>query len=147
MKTDRSAEEILTRLRVLDEEGGDMFGVFRTHLIEALPFPTAQPFLNPGVTPAEWERVANPYVTPKEEALAYMPFAASKIVGERGLSANRNIDHMRGLVWLHGGDAALKELEETDYGWYGRGQMEKAAALLGLSQEWAGILALEEGDK
>lgn len=147
MKTDRPTEEILTQLRALDDEGGDFFRVIRGHLMECLPFEVAKQFLKPEATEEEWRELTEVYETPKQQAHAYMPFAASKIVGERGLSANRNIDHMRALVYLHAGQEALDELEATDYGWYGRGQMAKAAELLGLSGEWAGILALEEGDK
>lgn len=144
MKTERTTEEILTRMRALADDGGDFFGAIRSHLVEALPFETAKQFLKPEVSAEEWEKLTGEFDSPKAEALSYLPFAASKIVGERGLSAARNIDHMRGLVWLHAGDAALQELEDTDYGWYGRGQMAKAAELLGLSEEWAGILAAEE---
>lgn len=147
MRTDRPTEEILTQIRAIDDEGGDMFGVIRAHLMEALPFEVAKPHLKPEVTEDVWRELTEVYETPKKQAHAYMPFAASKIVGERGLSANRNIDHMRALVYLHAGQDALNELEATDYGWYGRTQMAKAAELLGLSGEWAGILALEEGDK
>jgi hypothetical protein len=145
MKTDRPADEILTQIRALDDEGGDMFGVIRGHLMECLPYEVARQHLKPEVTEEMWRELTEVYETPKQQAHAYMPFAASKIVGERGLSSARNIDHMRALVYLHAGQAALDELEATDYGWYGREQMTKAAEILGLSGEWAGILALEEG--
>jgi hypothetical protein len=147
----RTPEQILAKLETLKGQGefGDMFGVIAQTLLEQLPYEHALPFLREGVTEQEWTDVTRGElgtIDPVKQAHAYMTFAASKIVGERGLSCTRNIDHMYAWVWLHGTDEDADALMLSDYGWYGRGQMMVAARLLGLSKEWDEILTSAEGD-
>jgi hypothetical protein len=89
-------------------------------------------FLKPETTKEEWNKsIFKTDDDIKAAAIEYLAFAYEKCEDERGLSANRSIDHYEGFFWLLG-DAEYGAFVATEYGWYGRTQLDKASELLGV---------------
>lgn len=124
----RTPEEIVAR--ILERTPSDFFGAETSRLVAALPWEQAAPLLS--------DEARRKYETGKETwrarthpaqaILLYLPFAIGKADDHRGLSANRSIDHMRGLTWLLGLDG---EVDWNDYENYGAPILSKIAGLLG----------------
>lgn len=135
----RTAAEILTRINEVKDN--DFFGAETIDLLRALPFADAQQFLNDGATEDQWA----PYCYPSREsivaeAVEYLDFAVGKMLNERGLSAERSIDHFRAWLWLAFDDETFERFDSADYGWYGRNQLEVAAEILGATGEFERLL-------
>lgn len=114
----RTNDEIVARIRHLEETKEDFFGSTRSDLLRALPFKDAKPWLKPEVTETMWPA---PICT-REQIIAamseYLVFALGKAEDHRGLSANRSIEHFRGWTWLLGDEdyAAIKWDGYSSYG-------------------------------
>lgn len=144
----RSEEEIVQRIKEIQERGDDLFGVESGNLLVQLEFEEAKPFLRPDVTKEEWQPVT--LQASKETAVGYVPFAIGKMDDHRGLSAGRSIDHMRGWIWLHGTDAEYKEFDALPYTNYGAPKVKLFCTVMGCEDLWdtystPGVRRMAEG--
>lgn len=114
----RTQAEILNRLALIDSgKFMDPFGVWNGHLVMALPYEAALPFLTEGTTSEEFNKIR----TVNDgaiiaEMLDYMPFAWGKANDFRGLSAARTMDRYGAWLWLLNIDLG----EMRDYEFYGK---------------------------
>jgi hypothetical protein len=140
-----STQDILDEIEAAKSAGHNFFGAYATDLVKALDWEHAQPFLSEDseITREQWESEART-TDVAAAARSYMDFAIGKIVDERGLSASRNTEHARAWLFLAFGRMAAEELDDVEYGWYGRIQMRHAYAKLGLVAEWDAALAKAE---
>jgi len=95
----QTQEAILARMK--EREPEDPLGFERSEYFNALTFKNAKDNLKDEVTEEVWDSVR--FKTDKEVKQAmedYMPFAFSKAEGERGISANRSIQHCIAWTWL-----------------------------------------------
>lgn len=119
---ERTDNEILSRIKSLENDPADFFGFQRSDLIGYLPFESAKPFLKEGATKEDW-----PHHKPRnrqsvmDDMLSYMSFAWEKANNNRGLSAARSINHMQSWLWMLGEEDAAKAIE--DYDLYGKPQL------------------------
>lgn len=98
----KTQKEILQRIDKIADS--DFFGVIRSDLICFLEFENAKPFLDDNVTEKEWAEI---YKEPTPENIKakmkeYLDFAFEKANGQRGLSAQRSMDHYSAWIWLLG---------------------------------------------
>jgi hypothetical protein len=112
----RSQSDIVERLEARIKN--DPLGFEITEYIFSMDFDHAKPYLKDGVT--DWKAET------KEETFAkakkYMSFAIGKAEDERGISANRSIQHYIAWLWLLEEDALLEKVEheyDTNYHDYG----------------------------
>lgn len=118
--TQRSQDEILDRMN--DRKDGDPLGFETGEYIDYLDFENAKAYLKEGVTAEEWAEACSDTKPPLEKIKSYMPFAFGKAHGERGISANRSIQHMIAWAWLSGDDELLGKIEseyDHSYSAYG----------------------------
>jgi hypothetical protein len=135
-------DQIVARIEKLMEGNNDFLGKRKECLIFALDFEHAKPYLVEGVEAADWEGPVDPVAA----ATDYLEFAVSKIVGERGISANRSTDAYGEWVWLALGDDAFADYEAVDYGWYGRTQVGWAADMLGVGDQYRAEMEKQGAD-
>ena len=117
-KVTRTQAEILARIEDIKKENS----IFRvqfaiSNLLEFLWFKHAKKYLKDSITKEKWDK-SRAY-DPIKKIKDYMPFAWMKAMDERGLSAKRNIIHMREWLWLAGDNETLELLEGGLYGYYG----------------------------
>lgn len=117
----RKQQEIIQRLKDIESE--DVFGIERSDLIPYLDYENAKEFLKEGITKEEWDKDRKS--TDEEvmkEMSGYIEFAWDKAIGERGLSANRNIMHYSAWIWLlnDGSFEEYKEKCDNEYSEYGK---------------------------
>lgn len=139
----RTTAEIVERVKEIVESGDDFFGAERGHLIFALPFEEAKQFLTDDATESSFTRVADVEAL-RTKAKDYMGFAVEKMLAERGLSANRSVDHYKGWIWLLTDDETYKRYDAAEYGWYGRNQLRLAAEILGFSDHFDELVTDDE---
>jgi hypothetical protein len=115
----RTYKEIITKI---DNEvvSNDMCGWNLPDYVEFLPYEYAKKYLKDEVTKEEWEKDRREY-TLENVLLAmkdYLPFAFEKAKGERGISANRSMDHYKNWFWLLGEDDMSDHVWDAyhDYG-------------------------------
>ena len=115
----RTPEEILAQVKIISPE--DIFGWQRGPLLAVLPFEHAKPFLIDGLTEKDYIQDMDP----AHNAVEYLPFAWDKADSERGISANRSIEHFIGWAWLLDEDfyQKLRKSYEEDYSDYGKKQL------------------------
>lgn len=138
--TFRTDEQILTRIEMV--RPNDFLGTETGDLIAALSFEAAKSFLKSDATEEsfdQWRKSNREAVI--AEATNYLEFAVGKMQNERGLSANRSIDHYRAWIWLAFDDETFRRFDDADYGWYGRNQLEIAADILCISDEFKELTA------
>jgi hypothetical protein len=80
----------------------------------------------------DWEPLPLHVESVMAELGEYMPFAWSKVIDHRGLSANRSVSKTRAWVWLLGLDDLLALYEDTDYPQYGAPQLAVVCRALNL---------------
>ncbi len=114
----RTPDEIVARIRYLEEGDRDFLFFERSDLIEHLPFSHARPFLKPEAAESDWEQLPLSAPSIQAEMLDYMPFAWEKANNCRGISASRSISHMKAWLWLRGDD--LGERMDGLYEFYGK---------------------------
>lgn len=124
----RSPDEIVARVKMLDEDGGDFFGFQRTDLVSVLDFEHAQPFLRPEATAADWETPPTDDEL-RQRAIDYLTFAFEKAQNHRGISAGRSVDHFSAWLWLLG--ILPDNWEDIDYAQYGVPKLFAACGALG----------------
>jgi hypothetical protein len=112
----RSQEDIVKRFE--ERKDDDLLGFEITEYIFAMDLGHAAPYLNDGVI--DWK--AETKEETLEKAKKYMSFAAGKAEDERGISANRSIQHYIAWLWLLEEDDLLEWVVheyDTNYHDYG----------------------------
>ena len=113
----RTQDEIVNRYE--ERKDGDPLGFEIDEYLVAMDFEHAKPYLVADADPMKWEtRTRDPVEKMKE----YMPFAIGKAEDQRGISANRSIQHYIAWLWLEGEEELLAKVEqmyETNYHDYG----------------------------
>lgn len=133
---ERSTDEILAKIKDLEQGSVDFFGFIRPDLIECLPFDAAKPFLKPECTSDDWEPKARDADSVKERMRDYMSFAWDKANNRRGISACRSLQHMQAWLWLLGEDEASGKFLD-DYSHYGKPQLRAICEAFGWDwREW-----------
>ncbi|MEE9215623.1 MAG: hypothetical protein V3U54_12785 [Thermodesulfobacteriota bacterium] len=122
----KTYDEIVVKVREI-ANGFDIFGTVKD-LIFYLPFDKAKQFLNEDVTLEEFTKLSGIYTRENviKEIKEYLPFAFDKAENERGLSANRSIDHFKCWLFLID-DQELLDFAEKDgnYAMYGKPILER----------------------
>lgn len=117
----RTQEEIVSRINSVCELGNDPFGFECSEYVPYLDFEHAKPFLKEDTTPDDWKNCPSEK-SPVDCIREYMTFAFEKAWDERGISANRSIQHFIAWAWLSGDDELHRMIEEEyasgydDYG-------------------------------
>lgn len=112
--TTRSQQEILDKMKSLEDSKDDIFGFQRGDLAIYLDVQHAKQY-SEAINEAEWQTTQK---TPAQQIIAYMPFAWEKANNCRGLSASRSIEHMKAWLWLDNND--LADQLDNLYEYYGK---------------------------
>ncbi|GJD41350.1 hypothetical protein [Methylobacterium bullatum] len=131
----RSDDEVVAKIRSLEDGIADFFGAVHSDLIETLPFEAASPFLIPEAIADDWSPAGRDDVSVVERIRDYLSFAWDKANDCRGLSAGRSICHMQAWLWLLGEDEAAKQIE--DYDLYGKPQLRAISEAVGV--DWTSL--------
>lgn len=124
--------EIINKIKEIEKNGEDFFGVTRSDLVDFLTFENAKTFLKEDVTEKSWNELRAKigiFVEGSDEVainrmLDYLPFAWEKANDCRGLSASRSIDHMKAYLWLLGDEELLNYIK-NNYMLYGKNILKK----------------------
>ncbi len=124
--------EILALMGRIEDD--DLFGEFRSGLVNYLPFEQAKPYLKEGVTEGEWiEAVGtDPDARLRQDFEHYREWWKQKIEDERGISVWRGKSQFALRMFL-AGMPEWKELYEMDGGYYTRDAYRFARELCGLA--------------
>lgn len=122
----RTQDEILARIRSIDSD--DVFGFSREVLLTALDYEHVKPYLKDGLTAADW-----PSNDIEGDAREYLEFAVGKIIGHRGISAERSVSKLAEYAWLLGRDDVVDAMGAADYAQYGAPKVKAFADGLGWS--------------
>lgn len=96
----RTLDEVYSKLKELETDGGDFFGFKQGDLINYLYFEQAKPYLKDNVTEDQWKPSDLSRGAIIEEMLDYMEFAWGKANNCRGISSGRSIEHYEIWLWL-----------------------------------------------
>lgn len=110
----RTDEEIVARIKEVEEKGDDIFGFIRMDLISYLPFNIAKPFLEEDTKEEDLKLHEPTREHLLDEMRKYMDFAVKKAINHRGLSASRSINHYEAWAWLMGDEFDWENY--TNYG-------------------------------
>lgn len=126
-----TVEQITSRIEAC--KAYDFFGVETGHLIFALPYEVARPYLKEGAPQEDFKSSvrSSEGETPLATMKSYLPFAWVMANDCRGLSANRSIDHMRALLFL--ADIAAWESFDKPYQYYGKPQLVFCSEICGFA--------------
>jgi len=123
----KTQKEILQKIK--DVSADDCMGIQRQDLISSLNFENAKPYLNENTTEKEWNKnVSDTDEKVKAVMIDYISFAYDKVLSQRGLSAERSMDHYTSWLWLIGADLG----DITNYSDYGIENLNKISDFLGL---------------
>ena len=120
-KLNRSIDEIRAKIA---EESKQAFGFTSEVLIKYLPFMYAKDYLKKEYVEKvesgkeKWNRIVNPREA-TQDMLDYFVFGLGKALDERGISASRTLDKLRGWAWLLGRDDLHLILSGDNYNPYG----------------------------
>ena len=122
----------------------DFFGFGISDLVEALPFEDAKEYLNEDflskqTAEAEWEvRRLKSNEDVKKAMVDYLPFAWEKANNERGLSADRSIQHFIAWAWLYDEEFQrnIETMYDTNYAPYGKPILKYISEKLGYDYTW-----------
>src|SRR5664280_2787965 len=89
----RTQAEIVTEIERLAKD--DFFGVKRSDLLNYLSFQEAKPFLKDDVVESDWKTSPFTVESVRAEMIEYLDFAWDKANDQRGLSAERSINHLK----------------------------------------------------
>ena len=119
----------ITEIKNKIKEGfsNDFFGFGVSDLIDTLPFEDAKEYLKEEFVAKEnaseeWESTRlKSDEDVKEKMLDYLPFAWGKAEDERGLSADRSIQHFTAWAWLIDDEFSneIENMYNTNYAPYG----------------------------
>jgi hypothetical protein len=130
----RTQEEIVKKIKSI--EGKDLFGFQTDDLLESLDFDHAKQFLKEEATADKWQNKIPSHEEITRTIIDYLPFAFSKAIDHRGISAARSIEHMKAWLWLLGNDELLAFAENEDnYQNYGAPILMEIADALGVKIE------------
>lgn len=114
----RTDDEIVARIKAVQQSESDFFGTEQSDLLARLPFAVAKQFLDDTFDEARWSGIQTS--RDREHLIGemrdYMAFAWEKASEFRGLSAGRSMSHFRAWVWLAGDDLG----EFNNYRRYGK---------------------------
>lgn len=122
MAAARTARQITEHFNTVEPH--DPFGWLRESLLDALEYNDAKPWLLETTKPDDWPGGIE-YA--RATARGYIPFAVSKALGHRGLSASRSVEHFRGWLYALGLD---DQVDWTDYAPYGAPILAACARVL-----------------
>lgn len=120
MTITRTQDEIAERLRGLLH--GATWSGEALVLFSQLAYAHALPFLQPGITEAEWEETRRDTMARdvRTQLLDYLSFAWEKATHHRGVSGRLSISKLTGWLWLLGDDEAVAFLaDDANYPMYG----------------------------
>lgn len=134
--TPRTDDEIVAEIRKREAEIV-LFDFSLEDLLEVLPFDRAKPWIKDSVTAEEWgDASPRTHESIVGRMRDYMDFAWEKANDERGLSAERSIQHFTGWLWLLGDDEMLVFAENEDnYPMYGRPILAKICEVYGFENK------------
>jgi hypothetical protein len=124
----RTQAQILARFR--DVADSDWGGFRREVLASSMDLDT----LRAALPDAELGGVDRPTMPPADverEARAYLEFAVEKILGHRGISAERSVEKLEEFAWLLGRGDVIAAMDEADYSQYGAPKVRAFAAGMG----------------
>lgn len=129
----RTQQEILERIKSLQEDESNLLDFQRQDLVASLDYKNAKPFLKKDstTTKKEWEKIK--LVDFRKKMIDYMDFAWEKANNCRGLSAVRSLEHYISWLWLDGDDELHLTLNE--YKHYGKDHLRKICEYLGLNPD------------
>lgn len=137
--TMRTQDEIVARFN--ERKGDDFFGFEVGEYLNALTWDNAKALYKDG-SEMTAEKFGEPNLVTdeavREQMAEYVDFAYEKINNERGISANRTIQHYIAWLWLAGEDDLLKWVEdeyEHNYHGYGRHIVDRIVSQLQLRGE------------
>jgi hypothetical protein len=115
---ERTYEEIVEKAREVVKE--DYFGWNLPDYLKYLPYDYAKEFLTEDAKREDWSAVVTAYSINAviKEMKSYLEFAFEKAHNERGISANRSMDHYKNWFWLIGEDDMADHIWD-DYDNYG----------------------------
>lgn len=136
IKLIRSLDEIVARIKELEDGKSDWAGFEREDLVIRLDFGRAQPYLKPEITEETWDPLDQDVY---HRMCDYMHFAWKKAndadKGDGGLSAGRSLAHYSAWLWLVGNGELAEKIR--DYQYYGKPQLIKICEFLGLdAAQW-----------
>lgn len=117
----------------------DFFGFGVSDILGALPFEDAKEYLNEEflskqTAEEEWEsKRLKSDEDVKKAMLDYLPFACEKANDERGLSADRSIQHFIAWAWLYDEEFQrnIETMYNTNYAPYGKPILKYISKKLG----------------
>jgi hypothetical protein len=124
----RTQQEILDRFR--DIAGSDWLGFRREVLAAAMDFDTVRQAV-PDAALTEDDRADYTPADPDTEAREYLSFAIEKILGHRGISAERSAEKLGEFAWLLGRDDVVKAMEAAEHAQYGAPKVKAFADGMG----------------
>lgn len=123
----KTQNEVIGFIKLLSIINNDTFAWIRESIVPALDFDNAKKVLKfkQGVTSDKWDKVSRRLITDQDVINAmteYLPFAWNKADNERGISANRSIEHYIGWLWLISDDMYDKVSHEYEHNYcdYGK---------------------------
>lgn len=137
----KTQQEIVNRIKELSKENL-LFDFRIDNLMVRLDFDHVmenfKDKFNANITRESW---GEPHQTsPVDEIKDYMDFAWEKANNCRGLSAARSLQHMESWLWLDGQEEFIKEIDISNYRYYGKGKLVKICEKYGI--DWK---ALDDG--
>lgn len=135
MLTTRTQDQIVDRIEA--RTSSDHLGFEVNEYLPYLDFQHARKYLNEGTTEARWAEAKGDYVEPRQKMIDYMAFAFQKAHGERGISANRSIQHMIAWGWLVSDEIGLEiqRLYDQEYDNYGLAILRNICDILGIDRK------------
>lgn len=135
MLTTRTQDQIVIRLDARTDS--DPLGFEINEYLPYLDFQHARKYLNEDVTEERWKQAQGTYVEPRQKMIDYMAFAFQKAHGQRGISANRSIQHMIAWGWLVSDEIGLEiqRLFDQEYDNYGLSILRKICDMLGIDRK------------
>src|SRR5271155_995226 len=113
-------DELVQKFKSYEKGYEDFFGAIRGDILPYMDYPHAKEFLKDDVTQEQWDKERHQLTRENvlKEMLDYMPFAWEKANSQRGLSANRSINHFEAWLFLLGETKFLEKWNEIEYEYY-----------------------------
>jgi hypothetical protein len=121
----RTQEEILEKIGYI--ENGNWMGMTRLHLVKALTFENAKPFLSSGATSKSWEGQSS--ITNDEVKRSMANYLNSAYEGF-GLQGDKSMERYYAWIWLIGEEEVFGDIRE--HGNYSIDYLNKIAEFLGV---------------
>lgn len=121
----RTQDEIRVRFDAAD----DFFGFAAEVLSESMTAETIRQINPAAELPEDWEPQSQVQI--EGAARRYVDFAVEKILGHRGISAERSVIKLREYAWLLGKDYVAHAMDEADHAQYGAPKVRAFAEGMG----------------